>query len=262
MTTTETSPQADVQVDSSDEARDIELVGHLIPIFIIADRSGSMNGEPIAAVNRELQALATGLVNHPLAGALTRLEVISFADDARVDLEMEEVVNAHGHMPHLFAGGRTSLAAALDLAASEIAPRCEALRHPNRETTVSVNRPTAFVFTDGQPTDPESQWRNALGRMTDLSNKWRANIVAFGIGAADPTVIAALPQGHGAAFMANRGEDTTTSIDAILRAILGSVVQTAVGAQAAATMGGQTPVPPPIPTAVPGMTPLPMTVTP
>jgi uncharacterized protein YegL len=55
--------------------------------------------------------------------------------------------------------------------------------------THQVHRPAVFFLSDGQPTDPAT-WPAAHAALTDPAWSARPNLIAFGVGDADPATIA------------------------------------------------------------------------
>ena len=192
-------------------------------MYFVGDESHSMRGEPIAAVNQGLTDLRDEVAKHPLIGKKVRFGIVTFADTAETRLELSEL-SEELILPTLSTRGRgTSYAAAL-----------EALRHtiPADIALLKVNgyqvhRPVVFFLSDGQPTDKESKWHERLAELKDPAFKGRPNILAFGVGDADPKVIQQLASSPTHAFMVSEGVSTAGAVAEFAASMLNSMVSSA-----------------------------------
>ena len=199
------------------------VVGQVLPIYFVGDESHSMAGAPIAAVNQGLLDLRDEVAKHPLIGKKVRFGVITFADTAETRLELSEL-SEELILPALSPRGRgTSYASAL-----------EALRHtiPGdvallKSSGYQVHRPSVFFLSDGQPTEKEEKWRARLDELKDAGFKERPNILAFGVGDAEPKVIQQLASTPRYAFMMSDGVSTAGAISEFAASMLGSMVSSA-----------------------------------
>ncbi len=199
------------------------VVGQVLPIYFVGDESHSMAGAPIAAVNQGLLDLRDEVAKHPLIGKKVRFGVITFADTAETRLELSEL-SEELILPALSPRGRgTSYASAL-----------EALRHtiPGdvallKSGGYQVHRPSVFFLSDGQPTEKEEKWRARLDELKDAGFKERPNILAFGVGDAEPKVIQQLASTPRYAFMMSDGVSTAGAISEFAASMLGSMVSSA-----------------------------------
>ncbi|MBV8990702.1 MAG: VWA domain-containing protein [Solirubrobacterales bacterium] len=199
------------------------VVGQVLPIYFVGDESHSMAGAPIAAVNQGLLDLRDEVAKHPLIGKKVRFGVITFADTAETRLELSEL-SEELILPALSPRGRgTSYASAL-----------EALRHtiPGdvallKSSGYQVHRPSVFFLSDGQPTEKEEKWRARLNELKDAGFRERPNILAFGVGDAEPKVIQQLASTPRYAFMMSDGVSTAGAISEFAASMLGSMVSSA-----------------------------------
>jgi len=130
-----------------------------LPIYLVFDTSGSMNGEAIAAVNTGMQTLVSALRQDPYALETAYLSVLGFDTDARLISPLTEV--AMFQPPALKASGLTSLGAALTL----LAERIEGDVVKNTPSQKGDWKPLVFLMTDGEPTD---DWRPGLERLKQV----------------------------------------------------------------------------------------------
>ena len=149
-----------------------------LPVYLLLDVSGSMEGDPIEAVRHGVRALISELRGDPQALETDYLSVITFNSSARQVTPLTELMLFEE--PPLRAGGATALGAALRLLT-------ECINSEVRKSTPTQKgdwKPLVFILTDGAPTD---DWRNAAA---ELKNAKPANIIACAAGAyADTTVL-------------------------------------------------------------------------
>jgi uncharacterized protein YegL len=120
-----------------------------LPVYILLDTSGSMRGEPIAAVNVGLRSMLTALRQDPYALESVHLSVITFDVEAREVLPMTHLEHVSLPEVQVHGSGPTFLGQALLLLIEKVN------REVNRTTSVRKGdwRPLVFVMTDGSPSD-------------------------------------------------------------------------------------------------------------
>ncbi|MDR2475918.1 MAG: VWA domain-containing protein [Bacteroidales bacterium] len=124
-----------------------------LPVYLVLDTSGSMMGEPIAAVETGVQTLVSALRQDPYALETAFLSVITFDSTAKQIVPLTELTAFQ--MPAVKASGLTSLGDALKLLAQKIDTEVT-------KTTPEVKgdwKPLVFIMTDGGPTD---DWQKGL----------------------------------------------------------------------------------------------------
>ena len=200
-----------------------QVVGQVLPIYFVGDESHSMSGDPIVAVNQGLVDLRDEVAKHPLIGKKVRFGIITFADTAQTRLELSEL-SEDLILPTLATRGRgTSYASAFE-ALRQTIPADVALL---KVSGFQVHRPTVFFLSDGLPTERESKWQKRLTALKDPVFRERPNILAFGVGDADPKVIQQLATSpshrvHDARGRVDRGRDRRVRrLDAQLNGLLG-----------------------------------------
>lgn len=149
-----------------------EMDAHIrrLPVYLMLDCSGSMAGEPIAAMQMGLHALVDELRGDPYALETVWLSVVTFASTADQAVPLTDINEFH--VPELDAGGTTALGEAFDVLLERILAEV-------RTTTEEYKadwRPMVFLFTDGEPTD---DWRSPATRFRHAN---RATLVACGAG--------------------------------------------------------------------------------
>ena len=89
-----------------------------LPVYLLLDTSGSMNGEAIEAVKNGVQVMISSLRQNPQAIETAFISVITFGSEATQLMPLTDL--ASFQMPDIKAGGTTSLGAALNLVANKI----------------------------------------------------------------------------------------------------------------------------------------------
>lgn len=142
-----------------------------LPVYLLLDTSGSMSGEPIAAVQQGMKALISDLKSDPQALETAFLSVITFSSSAQ---QLSPLVELPSFVePQLSAGGSTAFGEALQLLDNLIDKEVR----KSTPTQKGDWKPLIFIMTDGQPTDT---WEAAADR---IKQKHPANIIACAAGA-------------------------------------------------------------------------------
>ena len=118
-----------------------------LPAYLLFDCSGSMAGEPIAAMEMGLQNLIGDLRYDPVCIDSVWVSIIVFSSAVELLTPLTSVDEIE--IPPLDASGTTSLGEAIDLASSQIDLE---VRNTNADQKGDW-KPMVFVFTDGEPTD-------------------------------------------------------------------------------------------------------------
>lgn len=120
-----------------------------LPIYIVIDTSGSMNGEPIASVNVGLQAMVHALRQDPHALDSVYLSLITFDNEVKEIFPLTPLDQVQ--VPEITCpkSGATNLGAALELTINSI----EKNVHRSSANHKGDWRPMLFIMTDGAPSD-------------------------------------------------------------------------------------------------------------
>lgn len=155
-----------------------------LPIYLLVDTSGSMTGEPIAAVKNGIDMLVADLRCNPQALESAWLSVITFGSEAKQVVPLTEIDSFE--CPELVAGGKTELGGALKLV-------CECREKECRKTTKDDNGrlrgydwlPMVFFFTDEEP--------QGIGLEESIrafkSEKWGRVVVVAAKDGSDDTIL-------------------------------------------------------------------------
>ena len=95
--------------------------GKLLPFYLVVDASWSMQGEKMATANRIMPRVQQAVADAPILSDKVRFAVIDFADDAKVVLQLCDVLEVGTQLPVLSPRGGTSFAAAFRLLRTQIA---------------------------------------------------------------------------------------------------------------------------------------------
>lgn len=118
-----------------------------LPVYLLLDVSGSMMGEPIAAVQNGVQMMQSALMSDPQALESAYISVITFSCSAEQIVPLTELSSFIP--PQLNASGMTSLGEALEL----VAQCAENEVVKNTPETKGDWKPLVFIMTDGVATD-------------------------------------------------------------------------------------------------------------
>lgn len=165
----------------------------LLPVYVMCDTSSSMEGEPIAELNKGLEGLIQRAVDEGALGNEIRMCIISFGSAANVKLALSKL-SMRTEAPRLEAGGVTRL----DLAIEKLSQTIDADYTNIIRNEAKAVRPVVFIFTDGVPTDAEghpltdmSSWQAPLNRLK-AHPVLAPRIYAFGFKDARASVLNAL----------------------------------------------------------------------
>ncbi|BDD81164.1 hypothetical protein TPB0596_09270 [Tsukamurella pulmonis] len=193
----------------------MEPRGALLPMYFVADESGSM-APHIHELNEGLVSLQDAMQVESFAAAKIRFSVIGFADDAVTYLEPADL-RTLPQMPMFQPRGLTSYQSAFDQIGYRISIDVPRLKSEGYQ----VHRPAVFFLTDGVP-NPHEDWRAARTYM--LAQPAAPNVLAFGIGEADAaTIVEVATQPH-FAFIRSQGVDTGAAISEFMTQLTQSVI--------------------------------------
>jgi uncharacterized protein YegL len=213
----------------------------LLPFYLVCDESASMQGAPIDAINQSLPELHQEIGANPVVADKTRFCLIGFSDHADVLLPLADLSTVTA-MPKLSAGGGTNYEAAFETLRKTIDSDVASLKQAGN----TVYRPAVFFLSDGHPN--RNNWQTAFQALTDANWRSRPNILAFGFGSADESVIRQVATTR--AFMANGTIGPADALrefaQSLIRSIVNSVTPSASNPSGGANLS--------MPDSVPGFT--------
>jgi uncharacterized protein YegL len=158
------------------------LSGHVLPIYLVCDQSFSMV-DHIETLNDSLLEFHRAHDADPLLAELTRLCLIGFAESPEILLPLRRAAEIT-RISNPTGGAATNFGAMFAFLRETITRDLGMLKEQARQ----ICRPAVFLLSDGQPTDPVL-WPAAHARLVDPAWAARPNVIAFGIGDADPVTI-------------------------------------------------------------------------
>ncbi|MGA5314838.1 vWA domain-containing protein [Streptomyces pseudogriseolus] len=196
-----------------------ETLGQLLPVYVLADESGSMTNY-VGDLNEGMKSLHVALLGEPMAAAKVRFSVLGFANSVTERLILADL-RSEAELPRLSAGGGTNYDAAFGALLERIPQDVRTLKSQGYR----VHRPAVFFLSDGQPTCGE-EWRETHRRLTDRAVTPAApNVIAFGIGEARAGTILAAATQEKFAFVSIPGAQLGESIARFFTALTKSVVE-------------------------------------
>ncbi len=121
-----------------------------LPVYFLLDTSGSMNGEPIQALNNALSGMINSLRSDAQASETLWISIITFDREVKEIVPLTELPSFQ--LPEIVCpqSGPTSTGKALELLYEKVS------NDIRRGTPTQKGdwRPLLFLFTDGKPSDP------------------------------------------------------------------------------------------------------------
>ncbi|MFE4453566.1 hypothetical protein [Streptomyces sp. NPDC056796] len=193
--------------------------GQLLPIYVLADESGSMHPY-VGDLNAGLASLHRALLGEPMAAAKVRFSVLGFSNTVTERLVLADL-RAENELPRLSASGGTSYEAAFTALLRRLPRDVDTLKSQGYR----VHRPAVFFLSDGQPNYGEA-WQDRHRELTDRSvTKAAPNIIACGIGQAEAGTMVSIATQSDFAFVSVPGAQLGASIAGFFTALTKSVVE-------------------------------------
>lgn len=146
------------------------------PCVLLLDTSGSMEGEPILALNQGLRVFRDELCKDPLASRRVEVAVVTF--DSEVKVAQDFVTADQFEPPALLAQGQTLMGTAIEKGLDMIAAR----KAQYKAAGVLYYRPWMFMITDGEPQgEPEELVRRVARRIHEEEEAKRVAFFAVGV---------------------------------------------------------------------------------
>jgi len=153
-----------------------------LPVYLLCDRSDSMLGEGIAALNKGLTSMHAAILGDPVTRDKCLLSIIQFNQKAELVLGLQDSANLMS-LPKIIADGLTNYGSAfhaLRAAIDNDVRRLDAIGE-------SLLRPLVFMISDGSPND--ERWRQDLELLLNPSNEIAPIFAFYGVGKVPPNLV-------------------------------------------------------------------------
>jgi uncharacterized protein YegL len=177
----------------------------VVPVYLAVDESEPAAGY-LHGLNAGLAGLPAALSQAPDSLDALRLALLGYADDVALRFPMVGLTPG-SLVPALTARAGSRLTPVFVDLLGRIGADVDRLKSTGRQ----VGRPTLIVLTAGDVGDG-ADWPGARARLTDPGFAYAPNIVACGVGGADPGLVAGLATRSGQAFVAEPGADVGDSV--------------------------------------------------
>jgi uncharacterized protein YegL len=202
-----------------------EPEGRVLPIYLVVDASGSMT-EHFSTLHEGLTSLREKMEESPAAAAAVRFSMILFGSTVQTVMKIADF-NEITSVPAFGNLGRTNFTIVFEELVKQIPLDVKLLKGENYR----VLRPAVFFLTDGYPNEG-GDWEPTHAQLMNEANKWRPNIVSFGVGAADADTMQALASRPQYAFIAVEGADMGLALGEFMAALQRSVVSSGISVNA------------------------------
>lgn len=145
-----------------------------LPVYLLIDTSGSMQGEPIESVKVGIEAMLSSLRSEPCALESVNISIITFDREVKVLVPLTPLEDFQLPMITVPESGPTHTGAALELLCKQVDSEVK-LSTPERKGDWM---PLLFLLTDGKPSDIQV-YNNVL---SEVKKRHFASIVACAAG--------------------------------------------------------------------------------
>ncbi len=146
-----------------------------VPVCLVLDVSGSMEGEPIAELHSGVQMFFDAIRNDEVAQYAAEICIVTFGGTAQKVLDFGSI--SRQDVPPLVASGMTPMGHAVSIALDLL----EARKEDYQRTGVDYFQPWMVLMTDGEPTDDIGP---AAARVANLISKRKLTVFPIAIGGA------------------------------------------------------------------------------
>ena len=149
-----------------------------VPCAMLLDKSGSMSGAPIAALNKALTDFKSLFEENNADNSVIDLCIIAFGGDVEI-IQKFAPSNEMDYTKPLEASGGTPMAEAVEVALDEITKRKELYK----KNATPYYKPWLVCLTDGNSTEGPTYYNSIKQRLLDETNG--NHVTPYGIGVGD-----------------------------------------------------------------------------
>jgi uncharacterized protein YegL len=182
--------------------------------------------EHFSTLHDGLTSLREQMEESPAAAAAVRFSMVLFGSSVQTVMRIEDF-NEISNVPSFGNLGGTNYTIAFQELIKQIPLDMNLLKGENYR----LLRPAVFFLTDGYPNEG-GDWIPAHAQLMSKANKWRPNIMAFGVGTADVATVKAIASRPEYAFIAVAGADMGLALGEFMTALQRSVVSSGVSVSA------------------------------
>ena len=153
-----------------------------LPVYLLCDRSDSMLGGGITALNKGLTSMHAAILGDPITRDKCLLSIIQFNQKAELVLELQDTA-ALSSLPKISADGLTNYGAAFHALRTAIDSDIKRLDAKDE----SLLRPLVFMISDGSPND--ERWRQDLELLLNPSHEISPIFAFYGVGKVPPNLV-------------------------------------------------------------------------
>ncbi|UVK97914.1 VWA domain-containing protein [Pseudomonas sp. B21-048] len=146
-----------------------------VPVCLVLDVSGSMEGEPIAELHSGVQMFFEAIRDDEVAQYAAEICIVTFGGTAQKVLDFSSI--SRQDVPPLVASGMTPMGHAVGIALDLL----EARKEDYQRAGVDYFQPWMVLMTDGEPTDDIGE---AAARATSMINNRKLTVFPIAIGEA------------------------------------------------------------------------------
>lgn len=144
-----------------------------VPVCLVLDNSGSMDGDPISELNKGVRVFFEALMSDEVAQYSAEIAVVSFGQEVRIELDFEALQKQK--IPTLIAWGQTPMGEAVNLSLDLLEKR----KMEYKDAGVDYFQPWMVLMTDGKPTD---EIETAVQRIRELVLKGKLTVFPIVVG--------------------------------------------------------------------------------
>lgn len=147
-----------------------------VPIGLALDVSGSMDGEPITALNSGVERFMDELKNNTKSYYSAEVGIVTFASEAECVAEFNNVYNLT--VPEMTAYGGTSMGEGVKMLLDMLEDR----KDMYKKTGTDYFQPMLVIMSDGMPNGDPQIFREQAERIRRLVEAKKLWVMAVGIG--------------------------------------------------------------------------------